>query len=150
MMDLEGKLKLEYYKLKKTFEGAIPLKEEPGVYQPAGTTGTGKPEEKQPLDEILEKINEQYKGEFTEADKVLLTTLRAKLMGDVRLQTMARTSDPLIFLESIFPKAFGTVAHDSYRESRDTYEALFKDTARYNAVMRALGRVLYRELRENP
>ncbi|MBR5705029.1 MAG: type I restriction endonuclease subunit R [Deltaproteobacteria bacterium] len=150
MIDLEGKLKLEYYKLQKTFEGAITLAEEPGVYLPAGTTGEGKPEEKKPLDEIIERINEQYKGEFTESDKVLLNELRNRLMDDPKLRSKARSSDPLIFVESIFPKAFETVAHDSYRESQNTYASLFRDTAKYNAIMRALGRALYRELRESP
>ena len=147
MIDLEGKLQLEYYKLQKTFEGEIALDEGPGVYTPADAKSTAKPEEKQPLDEIIEKINEQYKGQFTDADKVLLTALRAKLMSDPKLQAMAKTSDPQIFAESIFPKAFGTAAMDSYTESQDTYTALFEDQAKYNAIMRALGSILYREMR---
>lgn len=150
MIDLEGKLQLEYYKLQKTFEGAITLNEEAGIYTPASAKGAAKPEEKQPLDEIIEKINEQYKGAFTDADKVLLTALRAKLMSDTKLQTMARTSDPQIFAESIFPKAFGTAAQDSYMESQDTYTSLFEDQAKYNAIMHALGTIIYREMREHP
>lgn len=149
MVDLEGKLKLEYYKLQKTFEGSIELQEETGVYTPASAKGAVKPEEKHPLDEVIEKINEQYKGQFTEADKVLITALRVKLMGDTKLQTMARTSDPQIFAESIFPKAFGTAAQDSYMESQDTYTSLFEDQAKYNAIMRALGSIIYREMRQN-
>ena len=147
MIDLEGKLQLEYYKLQKSFEGAIALNEEAGVYKPASAKGAAKPEEKQPLDEIIEKINEQYKGTFTEGDKVLLTALRERLMSDPRLQAMARTSDPQIFAESIFPKAFGTAAQDSYMESQDTYTSLFEDQAKYNAIMRALGAIIYREMR---
>ena len=150
MIDLEGKLQLEYYKLQKTFEGEITLKEETGVYTPASAKGAVKPEEKQPLDEIIEKINEQYKGQFTDADKVLLMALRAKLMSDTKLQTMAKTSDPQIFAESIFPKAFGTAAQDSYMESQDTYTTLFEDQAKYNAIMHALGSIVYREMRMNP
>ena len=37
-------------------------------------------------------------------------------MSDTKLLTMAKTSDPQIFAESIFPKAFGTAAQDSYIE----------------------------------
>lgn len=66
-------------------------------------------------------------GAFTEADKVLLTALHAKLMNDTKLQTMAKTSDPQIFAESIFQKAFGTAAQNSYMESQDTYTILFED-----------------------
>ena len=149
MIDLEGKLKLEYYKLQKTFEGSISLKDEKGTYTPASATGDAIPEEKKPLDEIIEKINEQYKGSFTDADKVLLSALREKLMKDQKLQNMARTSDPQIFAESIFPKAFGTAAQDSYMESQETYTSLFEDQAKYNAIMKALGDILYREMRKN-
>ena len=147
MIDLEGKLQLEYYKLQKTFEGTISLKEEAGVYTPASAKGATKPEEKQPLDEIIEKINEQYKGQFTEADKVLVTALKARLMSDTKLQAMAKTSDPQIFAESIFPKAFGLAAQDSYMESQDTYTTLFEDQAKYNAIMHALCSVIYHEMR---
>ena len=148
MLDLEGKLKLEYYKLDKTFEGVIALAEEDGVYKPASAKGAVKPEEKQPLDEIIERINELYKGQFTEADRVLLTALQAKLMKDPKLATMARTSDPQIFAESIFPKAFGTAAQDSYMESQETYSSLFEDQSKYNAIMSALCTVVYREMRK--
>ena len=67
-LDLEGKLQLEYYKLQKTFEGAIELEQTPGVYEPASAKSAIGKEQKRPLDEIIEKINEQYKGIFTEAE----------------------------------------------------------------------------------
>lgn len=148
MIDLEGKLQLEYYKLQKTFEGSIELNEEKGAFTPANAKSIATPEKKQPLDEIIEKINEQYKGAFTEADKVLLSALRTRLMADDRLRDLARTSDPQIFAESIFPKVFDTAAQDSYMESQDTYMSLFEDQAKYNAIMRALGAILYREMRK--
>lgn len=148
-IDLEGKLQLEYYKLQKTFEGAIMLKEEIGSYTPAHAKGEVNPEEKQPLDEIIRKINEQYKGKFTEADKVLLTTLRAKLMNNSKLQTMAKTSDPQIFAESHFPKAFECTAQDSYIESQEAFASLFEDQAKYNAIMNVLSSNIYSEMRMN-
>ena len=68
-------------------------------------------------------------------------------MKDTKLQSMARTSDPLIFAESIFPKAFGTAAQDSYMESQETFSSLFADQAKYNAIMHALEPFIYREMR---
>lgn len=62
MVDLEGKLKLEYYKLQKTFEGAIELDEQKGVYEPAKKKGAMGLDPKEPLDEIIDKINEKFKG----------------------------------------------------------------------------------------
>ena len=148
MVDLEGKLKLEYYKLQKTFEGAIQLEEQKGVYEPAKHKGAMGFDAKEPLDEIIEKINEKFKGAFTDGDRVLLTALRDKLMGDTKLASMARTSDPQIFVESIFPKAFGDAAMESYTESQDTYTSLFEDQSKYNAIMSALAEVVYREMRK--
>ena len=103
---------------------------------------------KEPLDEIIDKINEKFKGAFTDGDRVLLTALRDKLMGDKKLASMARTSDPQIFVESIFPKAFGDAAMESYTESQDTYTSLFEDQNKYNAIMSALAEVIYREMRK--
>ena len=37
---------------------------------------------KDPLDEVIDRINETYKGDFTEADRVLIGTLREKLLAD--------------------------------------------------------------------
>lgn len=147
-VDLEGKLQLEYYKLQKAFEGAIPLQEEKGVYEPAKQKGAAGHDPKEPLDEIIAKINEKYKGAFTEGDRVLLNALRTRLMANKRLASMAKTSDPQIFAESIFPKAFGDAAQDSYIESQDTYTALFENRNKYNAIMSALAEVIYREMRE--
>ena len=125
------------------------LKEEIGSHTPANAKGEVNPEEKQPLDEIIRKINEQYKGKFTEADKVLLTTLKAKLMNNTKLQTMAKTSDPQIFAESHFPKAFDDTAQNSYIESQEAFASLFEDQAKYNAIMNVLSSNIYSEMRMN-
>ena len=98
----------------------------------------------------LRKPIEYYRGAFTDGDKVLLSALKDRLMGDKKLQSMAQTSDPQIFAESIFPKAFGAAAEDSYMESQETYTTLFEDQAKYNAIMRALGAVIYRGIRKKP
>lgn len=98
---------------------------------------------KELLDEIIEKINEKFKGAFTDGDRVLLTALRDKLMGDKKLESVARISDPRIFVESIFPKAFEDVAMESYSESQDTYSSLFEELSKYNAILRALAAMIY-------
>ena len=146
-VDLDGKIILEYYKLQKTFEGAIQLENVDGVYVPSNKQGSQGKRQKSTLDEILEKINEKYKGEFTEGDRVMLGALHDKLVGNEKLASSARTTDPVIFSESIFPAAFGDAAMASYMESQDSYSALFEDKTKYNAIMSALAGIIYRELR---
>lgn len=147
-VDLEGKLQLEYYKLQKTFEGEIVLQDGGGVYDPAKQKGGAGKQKKSPLDEILDRVNEQYKGAFTESDRVIIGALHDKLLKNKKLMNSAGTTDPVIFTESIFPQAFGEAAMESYAESQESYESLFKDKNKYTAIMGALAGVIYRELRK--
>lgn len=147
MVDLDGKIQLEYYKLQKTFAGAIQLENADGQYVPAKQKSQQGIKAKSTLDEILEKINEKYKGEFTDGDRVIINALHDKLKKDEKLASSARTTDPRIFTESIFPAAFGNAAMESYMESQDSFASLFEDKSKYNAVMSALAGVLYREMR---
>lgn len=147
MDNIANLLTLEMYKLEKTFDGDISLGDEIGTYEPAEPKGASKPEEKDPLDEIIERINEKYKGDFTEADKVMIGALAEKLRGDSKLTNMALSSDPRVFAESIFPQAFNIAAQDSYMESQETYTSLFEDTSKYNAIMSTLADMLYHEMR---
>ena len=102
---------------------------------------------KRTLDESMEKINEKYKGNFNDADKVMLGALHDKLIADPKLKSSALTSDPRIFTESIFPNAFGTAAMESYMESQESYSSLYEGQAKYNAVMSVFAGMVYREMR---
>ena len=147
MEDIEKLLQLEMYKLEKTFEGDISLGNETGVYAPAKPKGSAKPEEKDPLDEIIARINEQYKGNFTEAHRVIVNGIIGALRSDKRLENMARSSDPRIFAESIYPQVFSDAAQKSYMESQETYRALFEDRNLYKTIESITADVLYREMR---
>ena len=148
MVDIESKLKLEYYKLQKTFEGAITLEERKGTYTGGDTVGGKGENKKTPLDEIIEKINEKYKGSFSDADRVLITALQDKLMKDDRLEKMAKTTDPQIFVDAVFPKAFSDVAQESYMEQQEAYTSLFQDKTKYDTIMQVLADYVYREMRK--
>lgn len=145
MIDLEGALKLEFYKLEETFKGDIALNDVGGTYDPVKGKGQSSPEKKEPLEEVIEKINEMFNGEFTDSDRVLLSALHERLKGDEKLRKVAKTSNPQVFMESIFPKTFDTVAQDSYVEQTEAYTSLFENKSKYKAVMYALADMLYRE-----
>lgn len=146
--DLENRVKLEYYRLEKTFEGAIALEEKEVPLKPAKTKKAVHMNEKRdPLDAVIDAINEAYKGTFSEADRVLIGTLREKLLADKKLRKAAKVDCQQIFERNIFPKIFDATAQASYMESTETYTKLFEDTAKYKAIMTALARELYRELR---
>ena len=100
-VDLDGKLKLEYYKLQKTFEGAITLEKVDGQYVPSKKQGVQGNRQKSTLDEILDKINEKYKGQFSEGDRVMLGALHDKLIADDKLESSAR-----ILIQEYLQKVF--------------------------------------------
>ncbi len=145
MFDLEGALKLEFYKLEDTFKGAIALQDESVAYEPASGKGKAVPEQKEPLEEVIQKINELFAGDFTDADRVMLYALHDRLKDDAKLRKVARTSDPQVFAESIFPRTFDEVAQDSYVEQTEAFASMFRNKSKYNAIMSALASMLYRE-----
>lgn len=145
MIDLDGMLKLEFYKLEETFKGNIRLTDTSGEYDPASAKGKGVPEKKEPLEEVIDKINEMFNGNFTDADRVVLTVLHDKLKADKKLSKIAKTSDPQIFAESIFPKTFDDVAQESYIEQTEAFSSMFQNKSKYKAMMAALAEILYKE-----
>ena len=149
MIDIESALKLEFYKLEQTFKGGIALDNATGVYEPSKAKGKAVPEQKEPLEEVIDKINQLFTGSFSDADKVLLYTLHDKLKNDKKLGKIAKSSDPQVFVESIFPKSFDTVAQDSYVEQTEAFTSLFENKSKYNAVMAALAEMLYREFNKD-
>ena len=53
--------------------------------------------------------------------------------------------DKQIFLASIFPKIFDDAAAESYQESQETFSTLFEDNEKYEAIMMAIGEMLFAE-----
>ena len=147
---LGDRVKLEYYNLEKTFEGSIGLvKEEKGIYESARLKKPVKMEETlSPLEQVIEKINEQYMGNFTEGDKVVITTLHQKLKNNKKLVKSAQTDGRQIFEKNIFPQLFDDAAQEAYSESIETYTKLFEDAGKYRAIMGALAHAMFEELQQ--
>ena len=147
---LGDRIKLEYYNLEKTFEGAIPLaKEDMFAYNSAKLKKPVKMEETlSPLEQVIQKINEQYMGNFTEGDKVVITTLHEKLRNNKKLLKSAKTDGRQIFEKNIFPQMFDDAAQEAYIESTETYTKLFEDAGKYRAIMSALAHAMFDELQK--
>ena len=148
--DLGDRVKLEYYNLEKTYEGFIGLvKEEKGVYEPAKLKKPVKMSETlSPLEKVIEKINQQYAGNFTDGDKVVITALHQKLKNNKKLMKAAKIDGRQIFEKNIFPQLFDDAAQEAYMESTETYIKLFEDAGKYRAIMNALAQTMFEELKE--
>ena len=147
-IDLEGKLELEYYKLKETFQGAIELDKKPESFEPASNTKQGTQEVDEKLDEIIARFNERYRGKLTEADLVNFRSVsylvRNKLAQDEKLKRNAQACDELIFKDSIFHKAFDKAMRECYMEQQQMCQRIFEDMDLYKAYEEAMCDSYYR------
>ncbi len=145
--DLDNRVKLEYYRLEKTYEGAIELEATPGSWKPTQPKRAGGQKDRlSPLDEIIARINEEFFGDFTDADRVMVDTLYMKMKKDSKVKKAAKSNDRQVYERSIFPGIFDTTAQQAYMENTEAYEQLFLDAEKYRVIQRALAERLYREL----
>lgn len=148
--DLDNRVKLEYYRLEKTYEGAIELEGQPGAWKPINPKKAGGQKDRlSPLDEIIAKINEEFFGEFTDADRVMVDTLYTKMSKDAKVRKAAKSNDRQVYERSIFPGIFDTTAQQAYMENAEAYEQLFLDADKYRTIQLALADRLYRELHDS-
>ncbi len=145
--DLDNRVKLEYYRLEKTFEGAIELEHEPASWKPTSPKKAGgKKDRLSPLDEIIARINEEFYGEFTEADRVIVDILYTKMRDDEKVRRAAKNDDRMVYERSLFPGIFEAMAQNAYMESNEAFEQLFLDADKYRSIQKALADRLYKEL----
>lgn len=113
-VDLSGKLTLEHHLFKVQPSGAIQLKpttEEKTIKGEKGGKGKKEDEKRDLLDNIIDKINLMYQGNFTEADRVIVESIFDRLQGSGKtLAKQAKTTDVNMFAHNIFPKTFDKVA----------------------------------------
>ena len=99
------------------------------------------------MEEVIAKINEQYLGDFTEGDRVVITTLHEKLRQNKKLQKAAQNNGAQMFANNVFPSIFDDTAQAAYMESTETYTRLFQDAEKYRAIMNALAAAMFQEFR---
>jgi type I restriction enzyme R subunit len=142
--NIDNRVQLEYYRLEETFKGSISLTQGPGEIKPAEVKGTGsKDDRKGPLEEVIEKINSEYHGNFTDADRVIITQLYKKLRANKKLRKAVSSENEPMFVNNVFPKIFSDVAQQLYNESTEAYTNLFKDSEKYQTFRTMIGNALY-------
>ena len=150
-VDLTGKLVLEHNKLSEGFSGSIvlePTVEDKTLKGEKGGTGKQTEEKKDLLDNIIDKINIMYHGNFTEADRVIVETIyEAMKKEEKKLSKQAKNSDVNMFAQNIFPKIFEKIAQACYVQQMDSFAKLFEEQSFYNRVMEEMGKAMYFNLK---
>ena len=150
-VDLTGKLALEHNKLSEGFSGSIvlePTTEDKTLKGEKGGTGKQVEEKRDLLDNIIDKINIMYHGNFTEADRVIVETIyEAMKKEEKKLSKQAKNSDVNMFSQNIFPKIFEKIAQACYVQQMDSFAKLFEEQSFYNRVMEEMGKAMYFNLK---
>ena len=85
---------LRYYRMERIYSGSIDLKEgeDPGVKSPTDV-GTGKAkEEKAPLSQIIQAVNERFGTQFTEEDVLFFQQIKEKACKNQRVIQTAQAN----------------------------------------------------------
>ena len=149
-IDLDDQVMLVNSKLTETFSGSIELKKGEGVaIKPESkAVAKRKVEKRDLLENIIEKINLMYQGQFTDSDRVIVETIFDKIFNESKmLRKHAQNSDEEMFVRSIFPDEFEKVAEDCYTKSMDSFAKLFENKEFYERVMAEMARAAYYSLR---
>ncbi len=152
-IDLEGKLKLEFYKLEQTFRGDLgfsPIHEEQVIFSPRSINPETSPESDELLEIIIKRINERYTGAFSEGDRVIVETIYNRgIRNNKEIEQYAKDNDIEIFSNSIFPQVFKSISQELYVESVESFTKLFEDKEFYLSVMEEMARLAYQDLHRN-
>lgn len=146
-VDLTGKLSLEHHMFKVNPSGSIslaPTKEEKTLKGEKSGKGQKKEEKKDMLDNIIDKVNMMYQGNFSESTRVILESIYDKMNKEKRtLSKQANNSDVHMFANDIFPKYFEKIAQQCYMEQMDAFTKLFEDAELYNTLKEVMAKAFY-------
>jgi type I restriction enzyme R subunit len=150
-VDLTGKLALEHNKMTETFTGSIvlnPTKEDKILRSETGGEGNPQINNTDTLENIIQKINLMFQGNFTEADKVIIETIYDAIQKEgKKLSKQAKNSDVNMFAQNIFPKVFDKIAQDCYVQQMDSFAKLFEEQSFYDRVMQEMAKAMYYNLK---
>ena len=101
---------------------------------------------------IVQKVNEMYSGDFTDSDRVIISSILNMFMNDEEIkkyQRYAKDNNPEVFIKSLFPDKFKDIVTKCFLENNDTFKKLFNDSDFYAKVMDAMAKELYKTLRKD-
>lgn len=154
-VDIQDKVKLEYYKLQKDFEGEIMLVAESAdggiLTNPEEINANVKlVEERDSLEEIIHRINERFPDDFKQQDKVIIERLYEsfKEEKDPKIVNMAKNNSAAMFEDSLFKDVFLDRVMDEYSMNDEAFQKLIgADVTYFNTVYTLIAKELYKTFR---
>lgn len=127
-LELDDEVALEYYRLQKIKEGAIPLvKGEHGELSGVTEAGLKRPkDEEAPLSEIISTLNDRFGTEFEEADRLFFEMIETELVEDLTLQLQAK-ANKLDTFKYVFDETFISKLIERMEQNQEIFEKILED-----------------------
>jgi type I restriction enzyme R subunit len=94
-VEVQQNIDLDAFRLKKTGSGKIKLGKGMRELEPMTTEDSGlRPEDIEPLSQIIKELNERFGTDFTEEDKVFIRQLEQRIANDPALEASIRVNPP--------------------------------------------------------
>ena len=146
---LADEIALEYYTIKKTFEGSASLTpdDENVPVTPVRFAGTlAKEEQKEYLSTIIEKLNKRFGTNFTKADQLSVEQIKEDFAADEDLVRKAKTNTIEDF-RFAFEKVFMNKVIDRLNQNQSFFTRVLDDEPFRNVLMEYMLVETYEKLR---
>lgn len=147
-LQLTDELAMEYYRLEKIADGTIELQKENGELD--GLTEAGikrEKEEKAPLSQIINVLNDRFGTDFTDADRLFFDQMEADLLLDEKLKEQAQVNRIDTF-KFAFEELFLSKLIDRMDQNQDIFEKILENKAFGSVVKELLMKSVYMKLNE--
>ena len=129
------------------------LDEKPPVFTPSSGMAPKTPaKKKDTLQSIIDKVNERFSGDFTDADRVIIEGIYEMFMKDTdvkKFRKYAKDNSTEMFVQSLFPDKFRDIVTQCFLDNNDSFAKLFNDPEFYQRVQDAMAQELYKALRKD-
>ena len=108
--------------------------------------GAGMPEEKKDLlDNIIDKVNIMYQGDFSPADRVMVEGIidHIQKLATAKIKKQAAGNDENQFVDGVFGGIFDQAAQDCYVKHTDAFRKLFENQEFYQILRQQIGHYMY-------
>ena len=145
----EKEVVLQYYRIEKTTSGAIVLdgEEQLRVKSPVAVGTSAAKDEKKPLSEIIESLNERFGTDFTDEDRLFFEQIKEKASKDERVIQTAR-ANPLDKFELGIKAFIESLMMQRMAENDDIVTRYMDDLGFQKTVLPILAREIYRSVLE--
>ena len=144
-VNLGDEVSLHYYRLQRVFSGVIELHEdidEYGVKSPTDVGSRKAKDEKAPLSEIIELLNERFGTDFTEEDRLFFEQIREKATNNPKVVQL-RQANPFDKFQLGLRKLLEDLMIQRMSENDKIVTRYMDDKAFENAAFSVLSKVIY-------